>query len=501
MTRSLAVLAVVVGCTSVRQLAETAYSKRHFRAAAALFDDLVKKHPDDVAARQRRTDARIAVLREMLIAVQAARRASQPTRADRLLEDLLDQRADWEMAIDRGAAPALAVEVTATGDHLAAEVDQVARTIGPLAAEARLADHEHLLAYPDFADRGRAMLARVGVVGRARCDALVAETSETRPAWSWLVERYCTHFGAAATIPRGTFPNLRTGLELDGGVGGLSDLEAVAFRGALADAFRTSAWYAPNGTGTLHATLQGTLAATFGAHPIAQSASWTEQVPYTDYETEQESYQEPYDDTESYSEQVPYTEYQTQTEACGTTTCTSTVPVTVYRTEWKTRTVTKYRTAYRDVQKAVTRYRDVPHTFDYVATQRTGHYASQLAIAVDAAPPLASVAATVGRDDTATGIEHDVTFEPAGVVPVRADLETWDHLVTSERARLAARLVAELDARYAATYCTATVYTRDAAAACSYLDPARVPEPVHATLRGTFAADEPFLARILTRSR
>lgn len=502
MWRSLVPLVVVValGCTSVRQRAETAYSKGRYREAAELFDRLVQRDPNDRAARQRRTDARYAVLREMLVAVQAARRARKLDRARALLEDLLDQRAAWEMAVDPQSAPALAVEVAAAGDAVTRAIDRVAAAAGPLAAEARLADHAHLLGYADFGDRAPATAARLRAMGAARCQALAADTAAAEPSWSWLVGRYCAHFGATAAIARGAFADRRTALVLDGAIDGLSEPEAAALRDVVADAFHASAWYAPNGTGALRGQVRGAIAVTFSQRAIVETAPWTEEVPYTDYVTEQESYEEPYDEVESYSEQVPYTEYQPKTVPCGETTCTTTEPVTVYRTEWKTRTVTKYRTAWRDVTRPVTRYRSVPHVFQYGATAHAGHYVAELAVAIAAGPPL-DVTATTSRDDTATGVAHDVTFEPAGVAPQRPNLPTRARVIADERARLAAELVASLDARYAETYCAAATYTRDAAAACAYLDPTRVPAPVRVTLRATFGGDEPFLAAILTRAR
>ncbi len=501
----------IAACTSVRDRAETAYFQGDYRTAEALFDKLVRAHPNDARARQRRTQARDAVLREMLVATRTARAHHETRKAIELLGELLDQRAAWKMTIQPPSARALAAEVGAAGNDISLEIDR-AIVRGPLVAEAQFARRAHLLAYADFGGRGRSMRNRVRAVGRARCGALADETSTATPAWSWLVDRYCTHFGADVDIARAPIQGLRSGLVVEGAIHGLRDDEAVTFSSTLANAFRATAWYAADGDGPLHATVTGTIGARYSQQPISMSAPWTEQVPYTDYVTEQESYQEPYTDTESYSEQVPHTEYRTKTEPClqpATTdkrdnppACiptTTTEPVTVYRTEWKTRTVTKYRTAYREVTKPVTRYRDVEHDFEYTATELHGHYRSQLSIAIAPDGRFAGAVASISRDDTATALDHDVTFAPAGVVPVHEQLETRDALVTAERARLARAAADQLDARYAATYCRATSYTRDAAAACARLDLSRAPAPVHVALRGTFGDDEPLLAPLLAR--
>jgi hypothetical protein len=487
-TLLVAVVVVLVGCTSVRQHAENAYSKGRYREAAELYDQLLQKTPDDAAAKSRRLDARRMVLREMMIAVQGSRRANRRAAAIEALGELLAQREAWTMADDGSLGAALSIEVAAAGNDIEIEIDQLAHATGPLTAEHKLAGYSRLFAHGVFGGRGRAIRERAADVGRADCLMLAKDTSADASSWSWLVARYCDHWSARVEVPRGVRSELRVGLAVDGAIDGLGGAEADAFRGALATAFVASAWYADNGTGTAHATVSGSIAATFTQRPVALSADWVEQVPYTDYVTESESYQEPYDDTETYTEQVPYTEWK---DGAATT---------VYRSETKTRTVTKYRTAWRDVQKAVTRYRDVPHVFSYQAIEHAARYSSSLAITLDRdGSALTDAVATISRDDVATGIEHDVTFEAAGVHPERPNLPSRGELIAGERQRLAQRLVATLDARYTAKFCTTQVYSRDAAAACAYVGLAAAPAGVHATLRGAFGADEPLLAAVLAR--
>jgi hypothetical protein len=219
-------------------------------------------------------------------------------------------------------------------------------------------------------------------------------------------------------------------------------------------------------------------------------------VPYTEDETSQESYQEPYDDTESYQEQVPHTEYRTETHPCGDTTCTDTHPETVYTSESRTRTVTKYRTAYRSVTKPVTKYRDVPRSFTYEALERTGHYVSAVRVRLDRD---VDVAADITGDFVEHGFDHDVTNAAASVSPERANLPTLADFLAREEGRLKDELKTRLDARYGELYCAAKQYTLEEAAACAYLAPGKVPAAVHAALRGAFGADETFLPAVLAR--
>jgi hypothetical protein len=243
--------------------------------------------------------------------------------------------------------------------------------------------------------------------------------------------------------------------------------------------------------------LDGKLVGIFTATPTTFSKDWYEQIPYEAIEQVEETYQEPYDDTESYTEQVPYTENQTTQVPCGDTTCPQTTPVTVYRTETKTRTVTRYRPATRWVAQQVTRYREEPRVFTYQGTRRTGRYLAAVRLPFEGSLQGFVPVLTNGFD--AEGIDHDASFAPAGVSPSRANLLTLDGFVAQEAVRFADHLREQLAAEYRKRYCTASSYTPDAAAACAYLDPKQVPAPVHAALQAALGPDEPFVVGILGR--
>lgn len=505
----LAVLVVVLaGCgASLREKADDAMKRRDYRQAAELYDQALVKQPNDPALLAKRTAARHGVLGQLFVANQAARRVNDRPKAFATLAALLDQRDAWAMQLDERLAPALAAEVGMAGNDIAIDVDYATQTVGPLAGERVFANHAALLAHADFGGRAVAIHAKVQGVGRAACGVLAADADT--PFWRWIVDRYCAHWGEAGKVGAVALPALRRELSVLGAVQGLSVGEAEQLARALVTAFRTSAWYAPTGEHIASTTLSGAVAISFTSRPINQSTTYDEEVPYTDYETSQESYQEPYDETESYSEQVPYTETETSSETCqrcdGTDrqcepySCPKTHTVTKYRTEWKTRTVTKHRTAWRTVTNPVTRYRTVTHPYDYWATEITGSYATQLALAIDDTAELAGVRAATRLTDVQSGIEHDVTFAPASVYPSRANLPSRDGVLDGQRRELQRQLVTALDARYAKLHCAAATYDREAAATCAYLDHRTAPPAVHATLRTRFGADEAFLAAVLTR--
>ena len=512
---SLVLLGLLASCgASLSERAGEAMKRGDYRKAAELYDELVAKNPKDQVALQKRTEARHGVLRQIFQANQVARSKNDRALAIRHLGNLLQQRDDWAMEIEPRFANALAAEVGMAGNDIAIDVDHKTNTVGPLASEHLLVSHAELLGHRDFGGRGDAIYMKVRDVGRGACSTHAADVTRpgttATPYWRWLVDRYCAHWGERDRVGAVELPNLHSGFYVVGEVDGQTAGETDALESALTQAFRASAWYSPTAPNAVHTKLTGRVAIGFTQRSLTQHTTYDEEVPYTDYETRQESYQEPYDDTESYTEQVPYTETESRPEVCeecsptGTCqrqTCAKTETVTKYRTEYKTRTVTRYRTAWRTVTEPVTKYRTVTHPYSYDATEVTGSYATQLAVRVvePATPEVVGVVASTAHAQTLSGIDHDVTFAPAGVYPSRANLPSREAVLAQQRRALQERLVAVLDERYARLYCTRATYDREAAAACAYLDHAKAPAAVHATLRSVFGADEPFLGPVFSR--
>ncbi len=488
-------VALTAGCAaSVSSRADDAFQRRRYFEAAELYDQVVKKDPKDGKAAARRTEARNAVLRELLAETARLRIAGQLDAATSKLAEMLVRRDSWGMKVDAQTGKELTVEVVAAGSAIATSVSKTAGAAGPLSAEQIAMHYAPLLAHHDFQNWRREIEDSVRTAGAAACTSL--EPRATTPYVSWAIASYCKHFGVddVKVLPRS---NLRTGVMIEGSIVGIPPEETVRIREALTGAFRESVWFAPSAARSARGNLGGKLTATFNAKTVSRTANWVEQVPYTDYETRQESYQEPYNDTEYYQEQVPRTEYHSESYPCGSSTCTRSVPTTVYSSESRTRTVTKYRTAYRSVTVPVTKYRDVPRSFTYEAVERSGRYVSSLRIRIDRES--LDAAAEISGDFFEHGFDHDVTNVDAGVSPSRANLPALADFTAREEGRLRAELRARLDARYAELYCSTTSFTVEEAAACAYLAPAKVPMAVHTTLHGVFGADEELLPAVLTR--
>jgi hypothetical protein len=488
-------LVLAVGCApSVKSQADTAFSKKQYLQAAELYDQVLRGDPKDGHAQNRRTEARQAVLRELLANTARLRTADQTDAAMGALAEMLARRDGWGMVLDGDLAKAVTLEVVAAGSAIATAVQKTASSAGPLSAEAMAAHYAPLLAHKEFANWRHEIADSVTSAGRTACSDLAAKAKT--PYVSWMIAGYCRHWGVA-DVEVITLPNLRSRLVVDGSLAGIPPEDSSRIRDTLAAAFQDSVWFSPQAPRSAHATLNGRLNVAFDQHTVSRTANWTEQVPYTDYVTEQESYQEPYDDTETYYEQVPHTEYHSESVPCGSSTCTESRPETVYSSESRTRTVTKYRTAYRSVTKPVTRYRDVPRSFTYEAVERSGRYTSQLRLRFDRDQP--DIVAEITGSFFEHGFDHDAYNAAAGVSPERANLPSLADFTAREEGRLRDDMRAKLEARYGELYCGAARYTLEEAAACSYLAPQAVPAAVHAALRTAFGPDEVLLPSVLAR--
>jgi len=471
--KRLVLVATMMGCTTMRGRADTAYAHGDYIEAAALYDKLVAANPEDREVIARRDQARAAELKSELADVETARVAGLDAESTGKLALVLAQRDVWGGVTPADLQAAFDFEIRETGRRIADEVGAKLKAAGPLAGEDTASHYAHLLGRADFDEQRVAIHRSLAGAGQARCTQLGAVAAT--PYWSWLAGRYCAHFGVLRNAPQ--LPEQRTALAIDGTVAGETADETRELRGDIAAAFQKSPWYAATGTGEAHATSDGTVELHASSREVMLTATWTEQVSYTEDETQSESYQEPYDDTESYTEDV--------TDSDGNT-----------HTEFKTRTVTKYRTAWRDVTVPVTKYRDEPRSEDYPAVQRLATYRSQLRLRIDAGLP--EIAASVDANADQSGYDVDATIPAGGIAPRRANLPTHEQFASAQHDRLAAQLLDLLNAEYSRRYCTAATYTIEEAARCAVAGFDLVPRHARESLGQVFGNETSYLGAVLT---
>lgn len=469
-------------CGAKDRGAVQAYERGDYAEAAERYDALLAQQPNDASLRQRRDEARRRAHAQQLAGIAAV----APHDLDRKIAELrtlLTRRDSWTPGTpslgDAQLDGALASVEDDVRMHLTAELRGFTQARRMLAGGDALAARRQALPFADFGELWPVLVEEGRAATAQHCRAVMPARPADSPHLTSLLTAYCNDAGAP--VPPPSSLGLASELGLSVSIAGVSAAQAAAASHVVSMSFIESPWYDPASPLHLTGTLTGRNDFWFTARAEMLEAPWSEQVAYEDTET----FQEPYTDTETYSEQVPYTVDHTESYPCGSSTCTRQVPSTEYRTESRTRTVTKYRTATR----TVTRFRTEQRSHTYRATRRDGKYAAswQVAVQLDAISGELPLAFPVTAGITQYGYDHDESFAPAELAPGRANLMTpegwFDYVVSG----LGDRLRDQLRLRWQASFCRLPSYTVETAARCAR--GVAPPALAHVALEQIFGAD------------
>jgi len=479
------VAVAVTGCHGTRSQARSAAEAGDLRRALDLYDATLEADPSDEAAARERSDVRERLAAELLTAGERELLNDGREGAARSLVELCLRRERWREPL-RGAGP-LRFEALRDGvrDRELARIDALARD-GKTLDAAKIGRAE-AYACPDLAPLARALIDRVATLGAARCAQLEAAAKAHGPYTMSVVERACVALGAHPSV-HVTLPHQVSSVRVDGAVRGASDALTQALRMRVAAAITKTPLFDAASPGVVEIAVAGYVRHAVRRTPTTLSHAWTESVPYMDTETYQESYQEPYTDTEYYTERTPYTSY---TYANGRS-----VPQTQYRTETRTRTVTKYRTAWRTRTRPVTRYRDEPRVFTHPAVHVEGTYEAAFTAEVHA-PLLRTFPIPVAHTETDDAYEHSASFGPANVSPSAGNVPSLEDRFHDDIELVARRFVTEWRASFTANACKGAGFrTPEEGARCAWLGAAEAPDQAFLALAPLFGADVPALAEL-----
>jgi hypothetical protein len=283
-------------------------------------------------------------------------------------------------------------------------------------------------------------------------------------------------------------PHQVSRVELAGSVQGVSPALLESLRTTLLAAIAKGGLFDAAATPALEVTVAGYVRYAVSRTPTMRSQAWTEQVPYMDTETYQESYQEPYTDTEYYSERVPYTRY---TYSNGRST-----PVTDYRTETRSRTVTKYRTQFRTRTRPVTRYRSEARVFTYPATHVQASYDAAFTSELHA-PLLRTISVAAARSDSDDAYQHDASFGPANVSPSAGDVRSLPSMFGDDVTFVARRYASDWRTAMHDLACKSAGFPSvEVGARCVWLAAGEAPDAAFLALQPVFGGDVPAMAEL-----
>jgi hypothetical protein len=460
---------MLAGCATLRRRGDAAFERRSFVEAAELYEQALQDDPKDDKARAGRARAREAALAELLEQAQQLRAAARASEARARLARFFRLRRLWLMPTPPALVAGVAREAAAAAGEIGAGVRPLLAADAPLAAEALLIAEHDVIDEPELVEARRALHADIAAAGRRRCEHYLAGPIDgDSPYWRSLVARYCDHFGKPTPAP--PLPYVAAGLEIDGSISGVSAALGAALADRLRVALAGTPWHAPAAEARIAAGLRGVYKVTYERELVTLQAPWVERVAYSTLVPHRESHQVSRLETEHYTVQVPYTDYQSQSYSCGTSgsyrTCTRRHAVTRYRTDYRTRLVTRWHTEYRTVMRSETRYREVPRMFVYDAEQQRGTFALASALAVSLPPDGAPLEVPLARREVITAVNHDVTFEAAGVVPQQARLPGADAWLQASLDSVVTRLRQDLRQAWEERFCRRDAFTVEEAARC-----------------------------------
>lgn len=488
-----------LGCVTMLGPADRALARGDYREAADLYAEALAREPDHPAARAKLTRVERALLDRALDRVDAARRAGDEAGAlraglhameerDRVSHEALDpprrERVAALVAWARATVRASVVTETAAGRALAA---RAARQSQPW------------LARPELADLGPELDAEIASAGARTCERATGAAAD-EPFTVELVAAYCKAVGAPLP-PWQARPMLVGGALIEGGVAGTPEEERAELEAAVTSALERSVWFTPVSSLRAAVRLDGSVSAELHEHATELARSWTERVPYEANEPFTEAIEVPYVETETYTERVPFTEYEDRVVRCVPPRpglCKVSRPVTRWRDETRERKVKRIRTEHRERTRSVTRYRDEPRVFRFPARKHEGRYEAVLEARAVVGPHARPIDARVTAEDSRVAYEHDAEFAPAGVRPERGTLPTASTWRREQRARLGEELARALDAAWVSAFCSEAVESVEEAARCARARPAEVPAAVLAKIEELFG-DDPALVLELPR--
>jgi hypothetical protein len=432
-------LLLLGACSTLRGRADELARNGQFVEAAALYDDLVRQHPQKAELVNARDDLRWKALEQLLGNARRYRLEGHDEKAEEALLGFLARKAEWNSKLNGALESSLLEEMEGTHKHLRQLVSTPAHKGLALTAESHLVRKRPLLAHREMVVIQREMEAVVLQSGKDTCSKLKNTSTEDSPHWRELVFRYCRNFREYAPRPP-VPPELLGPPEWSGQLEGLHSAQQARLQARLNEAFEASPWFSTDATQRPAFSLLGRFSSRRDSDSVTRTATWNERVPYTDHEERQETIEEPYEDEEEYTDD---------------------------KGQKKKRKVTKYRKRTRSFTVPVTRYRDVPRTFEYQAVRLSVEHRVAMSSTGVLASGRAPLTVTLQDQFSESGYEHEVTFHPGGVSPQRVSFTPTHSWLEKQVDAMGARFSAQLVEHWRQSYCELPALTLDEAARCA----------------------------------
>jgi hypothetical protein len=336
---------------------------------------------------------------------------------DRLLKRL--GQAGGVETLPESTRAALDVEIRDADETVGANIGRHAAAGHPLTAEAELARRAPLLTTAAFAPTRQASAEAIRQAGQQVCQRLQETVTPELPYWGLGVSRYCEHFGV--TFPPPSRAGALGSFEVTGQISGVTAVQSEAFRARVGQWLHDSLWFDEGGKAVGRGTVDGSYSATHKRQSVTLHATYKQKIT--------------------------------------TTTIGSLAPPLAPTTP---RGVTPPLRRYPGTSYSTT---TMDQTFPYDAEEIRGDYALGVSVKIDVGTP-APLTVNVRRGQGIKGYDHDVIFEPAGIVPrhdrVPSAAEWFDDQVES----MSRKMVWALNRKFIDAHCKRASFEVNEAVRC-----------------------------------
>ncbi len=272
------------------------------------------------------------VSNERLIRIRDLRLAKDDEQAINELQSLMGLQNKHGIQMDFNSSTFQGKETFILWKHHKSQVINLTSQMKPLAAEQRYRKYANVFqSLPEYPT----LKTTIDQTGINQCKTL-RKGLKGKPFYRSYVTQYCKFFDPnretkpfKETISSALFATPKVSVKIEGS----DDDMSSKMNKAMSESFEASAWYHPEAKKTTNIEISGRYKSDKTSRDVAQSHSYTVEIPYTAYESVIKTKEVPYESSE----------YQCFSGKCET------VPVTKYRTEtyFENEPVTRYRTETR----------------------------------------------------------------------------------------------------------------------------------------------------------
>lgn len=408
----LLILLFLCSCATAKKKAIELSEKGKHEEAIEFWAEALRKDSDDEEVQNGFQASLDYVSNDRLTRIRDKRLANNLQSSLDEMKSLVDLQQKWNIKLDYNSSSFQGKEVRALWPFYQGTITSKIAKKMPLAAES---DHKYYKDVFNSMPEYEVVQAAIQKSGRQKCSALKKQHLN-QPFLVSFVSQFCHYWNPGSTIAAKIESVLYSEIKATTQITNINDTYADGLQTALNKELQNTPWFHPQAKKDMKVTLKGDYTWKTKSREIQQAHNYTEEVPYTDYET---------------------------------VTKTREVPRSVYENGTY---VTKYQTEEYEVQEAVTKYRTVDRVYDYFATKKSLEINFNLSGLINVENR--SYPAYFQKDVGEEKIMHDYNLPNIGLYPQREDVSNPMVKFEAISDAFAFQIRHDLNAIWEKNYCT-----------------------------------------------